>query len=115
MKEKKSKYRQIKINILIEDHVEIKKIADETGISIATLFRLSLGVDMELNSRVPKNIEARKIDIPCHLSLLYHFSKIGTNLNQIAKRCNINKSVDRHTLFTLDKLYKEIWRVQDDS
>ena len=40
------------------------------------------------------------------------FEKIEININQIAARCHTKKEVDRHILFALEKLYKEIWSVE---
>ena len=40
--------------------------------------------------------------------LLYEVNKIGNNINQIAKHCNINKSVDIKVLEQLAKIEEEL-------
>ncbi len=110
----KKKYRQVKVNLLTDDYEQIEKYAKKQGLTVAAFLRISAGIDMEENRRLPKGYKKENVSV-CRFSLLYHLSKIGTNINKIAKRCNIDKSVDRHTLFALDKIYKEIWSVPDVS
>ncbi len=111
----KKKYHQIKVNIPTEDYPDFKKFADNEKLTLAGLLRKSVGIDMAENNYKPKGFGLQKRNKDYNLSMIYHLAKIGTNLNQIAKLCNINKSIDRQALFALEKLYSELWEVTDDN
>ena len=90
-------YKQVKVNFLPEELIELKKMAAQDGVTAATFIRIKLGIDSELNKVKPRNMK----QVYCQkvpYSITYHLSKISTNLNQIAERCNIKKSVDQQTL-----------------
>jgi len=44
----------------------------------------------------------------CDKSLLYEINRIGNNLNQIAKHCNITKSIDKLVLQSLVEIEKKL-------
>ena len=108
------KYREIRVNFLPEDCEQIEKRAKKEGLSINAFVRKSLGVDMEENRRLPRGAKKKTVS-DLSFSLLYHLSKIGTNINQIAKHCNTEKAVDRQVLFALEKIHNEIWSVPNVS
>lgn len=74
--------------------------ADKFGIKISELIRQKI-------SKSKKNI-CNKKDMK---NLIYHISRIGNNLNQIAHYVNTKKSVDKIVLEKLVNIEKELNKV----
>lgn len=98
-------YKQVKVNLTPDNHAKIQALAQKYDMSIASLFR-------ELSELQHDNVPSRKGGIKSSAkvssSLLYQLAKIGTNLNQIAKHCNINRAVDRLVLEELVGIREEL-------
>ncbi len=89
-------YKQVKVNLSPEDHARMKELADQYDTTIATLFRELAQLNQIENAKGRRGGVKHSADVSPEV--LYHLAKIGNNLNQISKRCNINKAVDRLTL-----------------
>ena len=74
---------------------EAKDIADENDTTISKVVLASF-----------ENVEVK--DKSLALQILNELSRIGNNLNQISKRCNINKAVDRETLKSLTNIEQHL-------
>lgn len=84
-----SKYKQVKINLTEEDHLELSEKAKDKNMTLAQYIRTELDVDLKEKprTRVKKtdSKDSYKKEDP---ELLYHLAKIGNNINQIAKAFN---------------------------
>lgn len=103
---KMSKYKQVKINLEVDDHDKLQKYCSNENITMASFFRNLAEYKIE-NIREPRNTREHKTTDP---NLLYQLNKMGINLNQIAKYANQNQEVDLKVLMQLasiEKLLKE--------
>lgn len=105
-------YKQVKINLTHEHYQELQDEALSNGMSIAQLVRHKLGIDLKLT---PKSFQrSRKVRsdkkeiLKADPQLLYHLSKIGTNLNQISKHLNSGNAVDRVVISSIIEIQQEI-------
>ena len=105
-------YQQVKINLTHEHYSELQEEALNNGMSIAQLVRHKLGIDLK---STPKSFQrSRKVRsdkkeiLKADPQLLYHLSKIGTNLNQISKHLNSNNAVDRVVISSIIEIQQEI-------
>ncbi len=105
-------YKQVKINLTEEHYKELQEEALSNDTSIAKLIRDKLGIDLK---DTPKALQrSRKVRsdkkeiVKADPQLLYHLSKIGTNLNQISKHLNSNNAVDRVVLSTIIEIQEEM-------
>jgi len=101
-----SKYKQVKVNFKIEDFAELELLAEEAELTKAEYIRRKLGNFSIHKTRVPRGkiIPQQKVDP----MILYEVAKIGTNLNQIAKHCNLKKKIDIEVLTNLVALEKNL-------
>ena len=102
-----SKYKQVKINLEVDDHDKLQKYCIDEGITMASFFRNLAEYKIE-NIREPRNTREHKTTDP---NLLYQLNKMGINLNQIAKYSNQNQEVALKVLMQLasiEKLLKEL-------
>ena len=105
-------YKQVKINLTPEHYQELQDEALSNDKSIAQLIRDKLGIDLK---DTPKALQrSRKVRsdkkeiLKADPQLLYHLSKIGTNLNQISKQLNSTKIVDSIVISSLNEIQQEI-------
>lgn len=98
------KYKQIKTNLKPEEYEKIKQIAQENNLTLSSYVRKILNMENELDNK--KDIDIEK------LKLIYELNKIGNNLNQIAKRVNINKIIDFKVFEQLEKIEEELRRLR---
>jgi hypothetical protein len=98
------KYKQIKVNFTPIVYEKLSQIADEKGITKAKLIRDFLGAKIA-DEREPKRKRIHKTADP---KLLYHLSKIGGNLNQIAKHLNEGNKLDFQVLSELVAIEKSL-------
>ena len=89
-----SKYKQIKINILPEQHADLENSAREKNISIAQFVRLQLGFDLKDTKSFKKRRTDSAVYNKVDPEVLYHLSKIGNNINQIARSLNRGDNID---------------------
>lgn len=78
-----------------EDYSRANQIAIEQNMSVSAMLKMAFN---------NATIEDKTVE----LRLIGEVKKIGINLNQIAHRCNIQKSVDRVTLELLSQINKNI-------
>lgn len=105
-------YKQVKINLTQEHYQELQDEALSNNKSIAQLVRDKLGIDLKTT---PKSFQrSRKVRsdkkeiVKADPQLLYHLSKIGTNLNQISKHLNSGNAVDRVVISSIIEIQQEI-------
>lgn len=86
----------------IETFREAKDIAEENNTTVSKIVKSAFaGVEVK--------------DKSLALQILNELSRIGNNLNQISKRCNIKKVVDRETLKSLTRIEQQLQRYTDVS
>ena len=105
-------YKQVKINLTPSHYSELETEALNNNKSIAQLIRDKLGIDLKDTPKAlqrPRKVRSDKKEIlKADPQLLYHLSKIGTNLNQISKHLNSNNAVDRVVLSSIIEIQEEI-------
>ena len=105
-------YQQVKINLTQEHYQELQEEALGNGMSIAQLVRHKIGIDLKATPRSfqrSRKVRSDKKEIlKADPQLLYHLSKIGTNLNQISKHLNSGNAVDRVVLTSIIEIQEEI-------
>jgi len=74
------------------------------------LYQQAKALDITLSQLLRKKIlgNRERLATKCDKELLYEINRIGNNLNQIAKHCNINKSVDKLVLKSLVEIERKI-------
>lgn len=105
-------YKQVKINLTPEHYLELQEEALNNHKSIAQLIRDKLGIDLKATPKAlqrPRKVRSDKREVTrADPQLLYHLSKIGTNLNQISKHLNSNNAVDRVVLSSIIEIQEEL-------
>ena len=105
-------YKQVKINLTPSHYSELETEALNNNKSIAQLIRDKLGIDLKSTPRSfqrSRKVRSDKKEIlKADPQLLYHLSKIGTNLNQISKHLNSGNAVDRVVLTSIIEIQQEI-------
>ena len=105
-------YKQVKINLTPDHYQELDDEALSNGKSIAQLIRDKLGIDLKDTPKAlqrPRKVRSDKKEIlKADPQLLYHLSKIGTNLNQISKHLNSTRVVDSIVINSLIEIQEEI-------
>ena len=85
-----------------EIYKSAKDLADENNTSVSKIIKSAFA-----------NVEVK--DKSISLQILNELQRIGNNLNQISKRCNIRKSVDIQTLKSLVEIEKHLQEFTDVS
>jgi len=108
------KLKQVKVNLYQHQHQQIKILAEENNTTIAQYIREKLSLELEEKDtrgayKKHEKVSYKKADP----KLLYELSKIGNNLNQIAKYINTKKDdIDTieilQSLVEIEKQIKEI-------
>ena len=105
-------YKQVKINLTPDHYSELDMEALNNNKSIAQLIRDKLGIDLKDTPKAlqrPRKVRSDKKEIlKADPQLLYHLSKIGTNLNQISKHLNSGNAVDRVVLTSIIEIQEEL-------
>jgi len=99
MNDKENRTKSIKIRLTPTELNKIEQLAEES--SARNLSDFIRQVVLTGKFKVPKvsqNFE----------NLLYEINKIGNNINQISKHCNINNSVDIKVLEQLTKIEEKL-------
>ena len=104
-------YKQIKVNLSSDDHSKLSNQAKEMGISIAELFRRSVGAEID---HAPVRRGSAKKDPSIPHDLIYQVAMIGNNLNQIARYVNTEKVVDRVVADQLIGIRRKLSQVLGD-
>lgn len=71
-----------------EEYNRYKKIASDHNLSVSSIIKMAFNSAEIKDPKLEKSINAQ-------------IKKIGINLNQIAHRCNVRKSVDQQTADSL--------------
>ena len=98
------KYKQVKVNLDVDDHAQLKLYCDANNITLAEFFRASANYKIN-DAREPQQKRVHKTTDP---KLLYHLNKIGNNLNQIAKHANEGNALDYQVLAELAHIEKTL-------
>ena len=105
-------YKQVKINLTPSHYLELEEQAISSNKSIAQLIRDKLGIDLKDTPRSlqrSRKVRSDKREVTrADPQLLYHLSKIGTNLNQISKHLNSTKVVDSVVISSLIEIQEEL-------
>ena len=96
-----SKYKQVKVNFTIDDHRKISNLAIRENKTIAQLIRSRFASEIK-NAPIPRQIAIYKQADP---QLLYSLNKIGTNINQIARKLHQGQLLEKRILI---KIYEEV-------
>ena len=91
-----AKDKRVTIRFTDDEYNKVYSSAQELGISLSDYIRRKATGNRE------------RISSKCNKELLYEMNRIGNNLNQIAKHCNINKSVDKLVLKSLVEIEKKL-------
>ena len=90
------KDKKVTIRFTGDEYNKLNKNASDLGLTLSAYIR----------HKVLGNRE--RITTKCTKELLYEINRIGNNLNQIAKHCNIKKSVDKLVLKELVDIEKKL-------
>ena len=105
-------YKQVKINLTPSHYSELETEALNNNKSIAQLIRDKLGIDLKTTPKAlqrPRKVRSDKREVTrADPQLLYHLSKIGTNLNQISKHLNSGNVVDSIVISSLNEIQQEL-------
>ena len=99
-----NKYKQVKVNLKIDDHTKLQEDCRNNGITMASFFRDLVQYKIE-DIRKPRAKRETKIADP---KLLYHLNKIGNNLNQISKNTHQKREIDFKVLSQLVEIEKKL-------
>lgn len=91
-----AKDKRVTIRFTEDEYKLLKQKADDLDITLSNYIRKKA-----LGNR-------EKVTTKCDKELLYHINRISNNLNQVAKRCNINKTIDKLTLQSLAAIEKQL-------
>jgi len=91
-----TKDKRVTIRFTTDEYNKLNKNANDLNLTLSHYIRYKV-----LGNR-------EKISSKCDKELLYHINRIGNNLNQIAKHCNINKSIDKLVLKELVEIERKI-------
>ena len=94
-----AKEKRVTIRLTQEEYEKLKEKANTLGITTSAYIRKKI-----LGNR-------EKVLTKCDKDLLYEINRIGNNLNQIAKHCNINKSVDKLVLQELVTIEQQLQKL----
>lgn len=83
---KVAKDKQLKVRLTDEEFIKLKKHADHEGITMANFARRQLALDVV--SRSPTGHRHYRKFTPVDPDLIRQISRLGNNLNQIARRVN---------------------------
>lgn len=81
MAKTKYEYKQVKVNLTLDDHAKLSVIANDKNMTLAQLLRESVGAKIE-DERVPVEKLPPKIEMKIDSKWRYEINKIGVNLNQ---------------------------------
>jgi hypothetical protein len=96
--------KRITVRLTEEEYEMLSKLAEERNLSVSELVR-KLVFERRLPKPTPKKA---MLKIPECRKLAYELNKIGVNLNQIARRVNINKNIDLLALELLAEIEEEL-------
>lgn len=109
--------KQVKINLIEEQHAELSILAADKNLTLAQFIREQLPLKKELkNVRAAYKKHEQVTYIKADPFLLYNLAKIGTNLNQISKKLNKKEDVLYvHVLKILLEIKQKIEEIKNDN
>ena len=100
------KTKQVNFRLSPSEYLHVKEQADKLGVSVSTYCQVL---------SVKTKIKAPKIAVEDSRKIAYELSKIGGNVNQIAKKVNQGGgTVEIAALNSIKKGLAEIWKQLDD-
>ena len=100
------KIKQVNFRLSPSEYLHVKEQADKLGVSVSTYCQVL---------SVKTKIKAPKIAVEDSRKIAYELSKIGGNVNQIAKKVNQGGgTVEIAALNSIKKGLAEIWKQLDD-
>jgi len=96
--------RFITLTLRPEDYELIRAEAERQGYRLRTFCRRAILEKVDASRKLPSAQELKT----AYRALSRELRRWGVNLNQIAKRCNENRSVDREVLRKLEKIDKAL-------
>lgn len=100
------KTKQVNFRLSPSEYLHVKEQADKLGVSVSTYCQVL---------SVKTKIKAHKIAVEDSRKIAYELSKIGGNVNQIAKKVNQGGgTVEIAALNSIKKGLAEIWKQLDD-
>ena len=100
------KTKQVNFRLSPSEYLHVKEQADKLGVSVSTYCQVL---------SVKTKIKAPKIAVEDSRKIAYELSKIGGNVNQIAKKVNQGGgTVEIAALNSIKKWLAEIWKQLDD-
>ncbi|MDX1749068.1 MAG: MobC family plasmid mobilization relaxosome protein [Methylophaga sp.] len=107
---KATKDKQLKIRLTEDEFAKLKKAADADGVTMANFARRQLALDVV--NRSPTGSMAYRKFTPVDPDLLRQISRLGNNLNQIARRVNqddFDTSLELlQALLTIERRLKQV-------
>ena len=106
-----SKYAQVKIKILPEDLEDLQFLSSKENLKPPAYIRKKLGYSLDKkDERKSYSFKNEKVIInKADPKLIFEISKIGANLNQIAKQLNQKKDINALAILSnIEKQIKEI-------
>lgn len=107
---KATKGRQLKVRLTEDEFARLKKAAEGDGVTMADFARRQLALDTV--NRSPTGSMAYRKFTPVDPDLLRQISRLGNNLNQIARRVNqydFDTSLDLlQALLTIERRLKQV-------
>jgi len=91
-----TKNRQVTIRLTQDEYDKLSQKAEALDITLSQLLRKKISGNRE------------KISTKYDKELLYEINRIGNNLNQLSKHCNITKSIDKLVLQSLVEIERKI-------
>jgi len=91
------KMKQIKVYFPIDDFENLKLQAKNQNLTMSEFLRNAVNSKIE-NAPVPKSKKVYKVTNP---DLLFFISNIANNINQIAKKMNSKRELDRKMLLDI--------------
>lgn len=95
----------VSAKVSIEEKATFERIARENGLTTSAMIKQAFH-----NAEIKDVKQERTIEI----DLLFELQRIGKETNEISKKCNISKTVDRLTYATCNRLFEEVKALRED-
>lgn len=113
-KYQRKKYKQVKVNFSIDDHLLIQEKANEKGMKLSSFLRYSLLESNLINEKrkddKPKEQKGKIVDP----NLLRELNMIGNNFNQISKKLNIKRAIDFKILEEMEMIENHLQQIKKE-
>ena len=99
------KTKQINFRLSPSEYLHVQEQADKLGVSVSTYCQV-----LALKTK----LKAPKIAVEDSRKIAYELSKIGGNVNQLAKHVNQGGSMEQETLAGIKKGLAAVWKQLDE-